>query len=672
MIPNIINTSSRSYPVSLFHTYSLPQTTYCVNKIIRWLYSYSHEQHGFHLGVTDPEDSRREFLKLQNRVSEILKAVVFNKDSSWDKIIDAIAYYRQKDGAIDGKAPTGFMKAEEKEILVDDKGKFRVSLYKIMLFMKVVESIKAGKLNLSYSYKYRSLDEYLIEQSQWQNNKKALIKQADLEGVADFKKTLSKLETRLDEGFHYINRNILEERNQLITFSKKGFHLSTPTSETDSTEALAELFPNKQYIALSEVLTTINRASHFLDAFEHWQAKYNRARPDARTFIAAIIGYGCNIGPRRIAKISTDLNEAEIENTVNWYFSIDNVRNATNRILRFMDKLDLPNVYRKEPDKLHTSSDGQKFEVAVDSLNANYSYKYFGQNRGVSVYSFIDERHLLFYSMVISASEREAAYVIDGLMHNDVIKSDIHSTDTHGYSEVVFAVMYLLGFTFAPRIKNLKDQRIYSFVKKKVYAQMGYKLLPKAYINVKLIEENQDEILRFIATIKLKVSTASQLFKRLNSYSKRHPLYRALKEFGKIVKSIFILRYIDDPRFRQQIEKQVNKIESSHKFAKAISFANNQELLQGTKEEQEVAESCTRLIENAIVCWNYLYCSQKIANEKDDARRAELIDIIRNGSMATGRHLNLHGEYDFSDEKLEDSVGLDINRLVNLKLRWDE
>ena len=67
-------------------------------------------------------------------------------------------------------------------------------------------------------------------------------------------------------------------------------------------------------------------------------------------------------------------------------------------------------------------------------------------------------------------------------------------------------------------------------------------------------------ILRFVATIKLKQTTASQLFKRLNSYSNQHPLYQALKEFGKIIKTLFILRYIDDVELRQSIEKQLNKI----------------------------------------------------------------------------------------------------------------
>jgi hypothetical protein len=50
------------------------------------------------------------------------------------------------------------------------------------------------------------------------------------------------------------------------------------------------------------------------------------------------------------------------------------------------------------------------------------------------------------------------------------------------------------------------------------------------------------------------------------------------------------------------------------------------------------------------VCWSYLYLSQELATEKNEERRAELIEAIRNGSVATEKHFNLHGEFDFSDE----------------------
>src|SRR3546814_5859075 len=92
-----------------------------------------------------------------------------------------------------------------------------------------------------------------------------------------------------------------------------------------------------------------------------------------------------------------------------------------------MDGLDLPEIYRRQEGQTHTASDGQKFEVSADSLDANRSYKYFGNGQGVSAYTFVDSRSFLWYSTVFSAAERESAYVIDGLMHNDVVKSDIHS-----------------------------------------------------------------------------------------------------------------------------------------------------------------------------------------------------------------------------------------------------
>jgi hypothetical protein len=129
-------------------------------------------------------------------------------------------------------------------------------------------------------------------------------------------------------------------------------------------------------------LATINQATNFLDEFEHWQPKYQREKPAAKTFFAGIMGYGCDIGHRKLAQISNQINENELGNVVRWYFSLQNVQAANDRILQFTSQLDLPRIYQAKPEKLHTSSDGQKRETENDSLNANYSFKYFGQHKG--------------------------------------------------------------------------------------------------------------------------------------------------------------------------------------------------------------------------------------------------------------------------------------------------
>ena len=129
--------------------------------------------------------------------------------------------------------------------------------------------------------------------------------------------------------------------------------------------------------------------------------------------------------------------------------------------------------------------------------------------------------------------------------HNEAIRSTTHSTDTHGYTEAVFGLMDILGFGFAPGIAKLHRQQLYSFEKIATYKEKAYPVLPDGYINVELIEDNRDAILRLVTSIKLKHCSASQIFKRLNSYSRQHPVYQALKEYGKIIKTIYILRYMD-------------------------------------------------------------------------------------------------------------------------------
>ena len=595
---------------------------------------------------------------IQNRVNPVLKALTFQAGPSVRKLVDAVEHFKEKDGAVDKSAPAGFLDPEE-GAAVQKEGKFRVSLYKALLFLHVQSGIKSGALNLEHSYKYRPLDDYLIDRVRWQRDKQDLIERAGLEALVDPRKVLKELDEALSQHYLLTNQNITEGKNPHIKFSKNGgFTLATPKQEESDAEPLQQFFPDRRFVPLVEILATVNRFSHYVDELQHPQQRYHHGKPSEATIYAGMIGIGCTIGLRRMMRISRGVTEAELEHTVNWHFSLDGLQAANDRVLRLMDRLELPNLARRLPDQLHTSSDGQKFEVRVDSLNANYSFKYFGKDQGVAAYTFRDERDLLWYSTVFSSAERESAYVIDGLMHNEVVKSDIHSTDAFGFSELVFAVSHLLGFSYAPRFKNLERQRLYIFRSRKGSDRSAWKIKPAGYADDEIVIQQWDEILRLIATIKLKEVTASDLFRRLNSYSKQHALYQALKAFGQVPKSLFILQVIDDPVLRQAIEKQLDRIEHVHRFTRAVSVGNPREFLQAEKEDQEMAEACKRLIKNCIICWNYLYLSQKLEEIEDAATRQVFLDAMAHGSVISWQHINLLGEYDFSDEKLQDNIGI--------------
>lgn len=67
-------------------------------------------------------------------------------------------------------------------------------------------------------------------------------------------------------------------------------------------------------------------------------------------------------------------------------------------------------------------------------------------------------------------------------------------------------------------------------------------------------------------------------------------------------------------------------MELTNLFSKAIFFGGNQEFNYATKEEQDIALGCRQLIQNAIVLWNYLYISQKLAEIEDPQERQKQID----------------------------------------------
>ena len=598
----------------------------------------------------------KQSLRLQSRLSPVLKALTFEPIAQADKLMEAVNHFKTHDGAVTGKAPTGFLDADETKALVREDGVFRPSLYKVFLFQHLAGAIKSGRINLGQSYKYRPMDSYLIAKERWGFGKQTLLERAGLAGIVDPEPLLKTLDATLLRQYHDTNAAI--DGNPHLTIRPDGsFHIHTPALDASETDPLRELFPQQHEVPLAQVLGTTDRHCGMLNAFEHWQQSHIPQTASRPLLLAGIMGLGCGIGVRRMARISSRMTENELEHAVNWRFSLENVRAANDRVLKAMDRMALPDLYRHSPDTLHTASDGQKFEVRGESLHASRSFKYFGEGKGVSAYTFVDERHLLWHSLMISAADRESAYVIDGLMRNDVVKSDIHSTDTHGYTEAIFGLTHLLGFSFAPRIKGIGRQSLYIF-RPKNRADPDWKITPDKTANADLIRENWDDLLRLATTIRLKESSTSDILRRLNSYSRQHVLYQALKAFGQVIKSLFILRYVNDVGLRQTIEKQLNKVELSNRFARAVAVGSPREYAQTEKEEQEIAEGCNRLIKNSIICWNYLYLERQLERMADPEAKEKLLGKIVAHSPMAWAHINMLGEYDFSDEKLKDSVGI--------------
>jgi len=603
--------------------------------------------------------------KLQNLVADIVKHLEFEVSSSAQVIYFALEHY-QNSKNITSTAPDAFLEDHEYKAIHRD-GKFNVSLYKALLFCKVANAVKCGQISLVHSYRYLSIDAYLLNEKYWIEHKEHLLEKLGLSEFRDVEHVLSLLRGVLDKQFIEVNRSIVEAKNKYVTIHKDGhFSLHTPAVDKPDYDSISTIIGKDKYIPILKMMAKINELTTFTSNFKHHKITGSKATPENEIFYAGIFGLGSSIGLHKLANTAIGINYNTLSNAVNWYFSLDNLYAANQSLIDLMSKLWLPEKFKRERTLLHTSSDGKKQCVSSESLNTNYSFKYFGNGKGASVYRFIDERGILFYATVFSSAERDAMYVIDGFLHNDAILSSVHSTDTHGYTETVFSVSHLIGVTFAPRIKDLSSQNLVGFSRiKSDFEHKGYPITPTYYVNESKIKRHWDNILRLIATIKLREHRASTIIKRFGDYSNQHPLHEALKEFGRIIKSIFVLKYVDDVEWRQAIEKQLNKGELANKFSAAISFAD-QNILESIKEDQEIAVMCKTIIQNIIILWNYIELT-KIIMRSDQEERARLLDSITSASILTWQHVNLHGTYDFSNLLSSNDPDYTLDEVMNFK-----
>ena len=81
-----------------------------------------------------------------------------------------------------------------------------------------------------------------------------------------------------------------------------------------------------------------------------------------------------------------------------------------------------------------------------------------------------------------------------------------------------------------------------------------------------------------------------------------------------------------------------------------MAVGNPREFTRTVKEEQEIAEACNRLIKNSIICWNYLYLAGQVEKAPDINARENLLRLIKVHSPASWGHINMLGEFDFSEE----------------------
>jgi TnpA family transposase len=141
-----------------------------------------------------------------------------------------------------------------------------------------------------------------------------------------------------------------------------------------------------------------------------------------------------------------------------------------------------------------------------------------------------------------------------------------HSTDTHGFTEQLFGLCYLLGYSFMPRLRDLTDQQLYRIDPENPPDSL--RPLLRSGLDLSLLGEQWDQLVRVAASLRNRVASAHVVLQRLANASPADRVAKALTTLGRVVKTIYILRYIHQEELRRRIQLQLNRGESRHALAR--------------------------------------------------------------------------------------------------------
>ena len=140
--------------------------------------------------------------------------------------------------------------------------------------------------------------------------------------------------------------------------------------------------------------------------------------------------------------------------------------------------------------------------------------------------------------------------------------------------------------------------------------------------------------------------TQTTVIRKLSSYTRQNETKMALWELDNILRTKYLLDFIDDPALRQNVQKALNRGESYHRMRRAISYVNSGKFRVKSEAEQQIWNECSRLIANAIIYYNTLLLS-RVYEQKAAAGDLDAIKILQCISPVAWRHVHFMGRYLF-------------------------
>ena len=227
------------------------------------------------------------------------------------------------------------------------------------------------------------------------------------------------------------------------------------------------------------------------------------------------------------------------------------------------------------------------------------------------------------------------------MQQDSALQPDTLHADTHGQSEPVFGLAYLLGIKLFPRMRTWNDAVFYRPGKDAQYRNID--ALFSEVIDWDLIERHWQDMMQVVMSIQAGKILPSLLLRKLGSHNRKNKLYRAFRELGRVVRTLFLLRFISETELRQSIRAETTKIESFNAFLHWISFGGPVTKC-GDPVEQTKRLKYMNLVANAVMLQNVVDLTNVLNGAAAEGYPVTK-DLVRRLSPYMRKHIRRFGQY---------------------------
>lgn len=533
--------------------------------------------------------------------------------------------------------------------------------YEFYIYYAIRLNIKTGRAFVNNSVEYKNFDEDIKADPNWKKNKDKKLKELNNPVLlTPIEKILSDFKAQLEPLIVRTNERAMNGENKTIKikYHRDGSVTWTLPYPKKNDEVDNPFYGNIEPITISEAYDYVEQRFGFMSGMKHVKPHRAKLKKDYLGIKGAILSNGTTQGTHQFAKRS-NIKYQRLHAAEENYIRLETLRDCADIIINGLISLPIFDNYNLGGLR-HGSKDGKKKKTRRRILKARHSPKYLGLDVGV-VMMTMNLNNIPIVTNIIGANEHESHYSFPMLLRAlSSLDLDIISTDTHGTNNVNDLLYYLKGKVHAACYRSTPDkvETISGFKKVEEYADLL--INPQRQVNEQLIKDKWEDLLPILVSILSHETSQHIIVKKLSSHDYKSDIKDAFWELNNIVKSIHLLKYVDDPDYQRNIRTALNRGEGIHQLYDKITDVGAGDFRGMSELEVEIWNECTRFIALIMIAYNMCILSELYEIKLTQGDEAA-IEFLKHISPIASQHINIGGLYEFSEGR----TTININAVVD-------